>query len=214
MKQSLNIIIVEDSEDDARLLAQELERAQYEVAYERVETAETLRSALGRNGWDIVCCDFTLPRFNGQSALRIVKERDQDLPFIYVSGTIGEDKAVEAMKAGAQDYVMKNNLARLVPAVERELREAASHRELRLAELDRQRLIVELQAALGEVKRLSGRVPICSRCKRIRDDAGSWQEVENFIQQRSEARFSHAICPDCLGRMQIDYPEMQDLLRD
>lgn len=134
MKVPLHALVVEDSEEDTRLLVRELKHGNYEVTYERVETAETLRQALTRETWDIILCDFAFPRFSGQEALRIVKESGLDLPFIYVSGTIGEDVAVEAMKAGAHDYVMKNNLARLVPAVERELRDAGERMRHRLAE--------------------------------------------------------------------------------
>jgi PAS domain S-box-containing protein len=134
MKAPLNALLVEDSEEDTRLLVRELKRGNYEVTYERVETAESFKRALARETWDIILCDFAFPRFSGQEALRIAKESGLDLPFIYVSGTIGEDVAVEAMKAGAHDYVMKNNLSRLVPAIERELRDARERIQHRLAE--------------------------------------------------------------------------------
>lgn len=134
MKTPLNALVVEDSEDDARLLVRELKKGGYELSHERVETADGLREALAHGRWDVVLCDFAFPRFSGEAALRIVKESGQDIPFIYVSGKIGEDVAVEAMKAGAHDYIMKNNLARLVPAVQRELREAGERRHRRQAE--------------------------------------------------------------------------------
>src|ERR1700759_4606727 len=108
MKPLLHALIVEDSENDARLLLHDLERSDYEIAHQRVETAETISAALDRESWDILFCDFTMPPFSGQTALEIVKERDLDLRFIFVSGTIGEDVAIQAMKAGAHDYVMKN----------------------------------------------------------------------------------------------------------
>jgi len=136
MKPILRALIVEDSENDTRLLLGDLERSNYEIAHERVETAEGLVAALDRESWDILFCDFTMPKFSGLRALEIVKERDLDLPFIFVSGTLGEDVAVHAMKVGAHDYVMKGNLARLIPAMERELREADVRRERRNAEED------------------------------------------------------------------------------
>jgi len=117
MKHYLRALIVEDSENDARLLLHNLERSDYEIAHQRVETAEALNSALDRSTWDILFCDYTMPHFSGRTALEIVRERRLDLPFIFVSGTLGEDVAVQAMKAGAHDYVMKSNLARLVPAM-------------------------------------------------------------------------------------------------
>ncbi|MBV8377002.1 MAG: PAS domain S-box protein, partial [Verrucomicrobia bacterium] len=134
MKPLLHALIVEDSQNDTLLLLHHLERSEYEVAYHRVETAEALGAALDRQSWDILFCDFTMPHFSGQSALEIVKKRGLDLPFIFVSGTLGEDVAVQAMKAGAHDYVMKNNLTRLVPAMERELAEAKVRRQRRQAE--------------------------------------------------------------------------------
>jgi DNA-binding NtrC family response regulator len=100
MKHLLRALIVEDSEDDSRLLLRNLERSDYDIAHQRVETAEALRAALDAESWDILFCDFTMPRFSGQKALEIVKERDLDLPFIFVSGTLGEDVAVQAMKTG------------------------------------------------------------------------------------------------------------------
>jgi PAS domain S-box-containing protein len=130
----LKVLIVEDSEQDALLLSLELERAGYEVSYERVETPEAMREALQRDNWQVVVADYVMPHFNGLAALALVKELGLDLPFIIVSGHITDDTAVAAMKAGAHDYVMKENLARLGPAVQRELREAEVRRERRKTE--------------------------------------------------------------------------------
>jgi PAS domain S-box-containing protein len=134
MNKPVRALIVEDVEDDALLLVAELQRGGYAVAFERVETAAAMRSALQQKTWDIILCDFTMPYFNGAAALQLAKESGTDVPFIFVSGTIGEDVAIEAMKSGAQDYIMKTNLARLAPAVERELHEARVRRESRQAE--------------------------------------------------------------------------------
>jgi diguanylate cyclase (GGDEF)-like protein len=131
---SLRALIVEDSEADTELLRRELRRAGYDPVCERVETADAMSAALDGRDWDIVIADYTLPRFDGIEALRLVQQRQLDIPFIIVSGTIGEDRAVAAMKAGAHDYIMKGNLARLVPAIERELKEAAVRREYRRAQ--------------------------------------------------------------------------------
>src|SRR6185369_9982390 len=122
--QTLRVLIVEDSEDDALLLEIELQRAGYEPVYERVETREAMSAALTRQSWDLIISDYVLPRFNGLEALALVNANGLDLPFIVVSGHITDNTAVAAMKAGAHDYVMKDNLARLGPAVQRELREA------------------------------------------------------------------------------------------
>jgi PAS domain S-box-containing protein len=133
-------LIVEDSENDALLLEIELQRAGYLPVCERVETREATSGALARQTWDLIIADYVMPRFNGLDALALVKDNGLDLPFIIVSGHITEGTAVAAMKAGAHDYVMKDNLARLGPAVQRELREAEGRRARRAAD---QKLKVE-----------------------------------------------------------------------
>ncbi len=133
MEGELRLLIIEDSEDDALLLVRELRREGIAPVYERVETAEAMREALRRQSWDLVISDYVMPGFSGLAALGLMKESGADLPFIIISGRIGEDAAVEAMKAGAHDYILKGSLKRLIPAIERELREAGVRRERRLA---------------------------------------------------------------------------------
>jgi signal transduction histidine kinase len=123
--------MVEDNEDDALLVTLALRRAGWAPQIDRVDGAETLRSAARRGGHDVVVCDFALPRMNGLEALRIVREVAPDLPFVLVSGTIDEAAAVEALKAGAGDFVTKQNLARLPTAIEREIADAQLRRERR-----------------------------------------------------------------------------------
>ena len=134
MNKPLHVLIVEDQETDAELLVIELRRGGYVPEYERVETAETMRSALDEKTWDIVISDYSMPHFNGIDALKLLKKTGIDIPFILVSGVIGEEVAVEAMKIGAHDYLMKNKLIRLVPAIERELHDAVVRREHRKTE--------------------------------------------------------------------------------
>jgi two-component system, cell cycle sensor histidine kinase and response regulator CckA len=130
----LRLLLVEDSEDDAQLLVRELARAGFEPRVERVDTAAAMRSALDRETWDIVVGDYSMPQFGGAAALELLRARGLDIPFVIVSGTIGEERAVAAMRAGARDYVSKNNLKRLAPVMERELREAAGRRDRLRAE--------------------------------------------------------------------------------
>jgi PAS domain S-box-containing protein len=324
--QPLRALILEDSEIDASLLLRFLERNGYDVVHHRAWTSAALEQALLDPSWEVLLCDYSMPGFGAMTALDILKKKGIDLPFIVVSGAIGEEIAVNTMKYGAHDYVMKHNLARLAPAIERELRDAAVRRERKKAqeavaylaaivessedaiigttlqgtilswnagaeriygysaeevkgkshsllipphrseetltiyeklkageridhfetvrirkdglplevsltispiknadgltigastiagditerkraEAERQRMIDELNEALSKVKLLSGLLPICSGCKRIRDDHGYWQQVERFIAAHSQAEFSHGICPDC---MQSLYPE-------
>ncbi len=333
MNKPLRALIVEDSENDAILMLREL-RLAYDLEFERVASAKALCAALEKN-WDVIISDYSMPGFDGFEALGLVKEKNLDVPFIIVSGAIGEEIAVNAMTAGASDYVMKGNLKRLAPAIDRELREAESRRERRRgdaavahlasivestadaiigmdldgtvtswnsgaekiygfsaneaigkpisivappvsageiphifekikrdervdgyetirlkkdgtpidvsltispiksfsgdiigvsaierdittrkrAEGERIRLIAELKEALSHVKTLSGLLPICASCKKIRDDRGYWQQVETFIKARSDADFSHGMCPDCMGKLYPEYMPSAKILR-
>src|SRR5919112_5948907 len=135
MGTPLKVLLVEDSEDDALLLMRMLRRGGYDPAWERVDTAAAMEAALDGHSWDLVISDHSMPAFSSAAALGLLRGKGfVDLPFIIVSGQIGEDAAVSAMKAGAHDYIMKDNLARLNSAIERELREAEVRRRRREAE--------------------------------------------------------------------------------
>jgi PAS domain S-box-containing protein len=134
MGKPLRVLFVEDSEHDAETIARELRRGGFEPTYERVDTQSSFQAALEWKTWDVIIADYTLPRFNGLMALGIARETGLDIPFILVPGAIGEGLAVTVMKAGAQDYVLKDQLARLPAVVEREVREARVRRRKREAE--------------------------------------------------------------------------------
>lgn len=322
MVRLLHVLIVEDSENDTKLLLEELRQRGYDAVHERVQTAAELTAALNRHIWDVVLSDYVLPQFSGPDALKLLREKGMDTPFITISGTYGEEAAVDMMKAGANDYIVKNNLSRLVPAIERELEVMQSRRARDRAEaavqflaaivestddaiygkdlngaiiswnkaaerifgytaeeiighsvsvlypvdrrdelvdimerikrgrrvglyetvrlrkdgrfipvsvtvspvrntrgkvvggsaisrditlrkndeVERFKLIEELTESLKQVKTLSGLLPICASCKRIRDDQGYWQQVETYLAEHTEADFTHGICPDCLEK--------------
>ena len=326
MIRLLHVLFVEDSENDLKLLVEDLRQRGYEAVYEQVQNPAELTSAIDRHPWDVVLSDYTLPQFSGPAALKLLREKGLDVPFIVVSGTYGEEAAVDMMKAGANDYIVKNNLSRLVPAIERELEVAQTRRARARAEeamqflaaivessedaiygkdlngiiiswnkaaerifgytaeeiighsvsivypIDRRdeladimerikhgqrvglfetvrlrkdghfipvsvtvspvkdsqgkvvggsaisrditlrkrdeaerfKLIEELTESLKQVKTLSGLLPICASCKRIRDDQGYWQQVETYIADHTNADFTHGICPDCLGKFQSE----------
>jgi PAS domain S-box-containing protein len=149
MGTPLRALLVEDSQLDAELLVYALQRGGYDLYYQRVDTTVGLQAALQQAIWDIVISDYNLPGFSGLAALNIVREAGLNIPFLIVSGTIGEETAVEAMKAGAHDYIMKGNLARLLPAVERELREASERRHRQQAEYNLQNSEARLSAILN-----------------------------------------------------------------
>jgi len=131
---ALHLLIVDDSADDAELMVRALRRDGVDPTYERVETPEAMAAALARESWDLIISDYAMPRFSGLAALKLLQDKALDLPFILVSGSAGENVAVDAMKAGAHHYILKDNLARLAPAVERELRDAELRRERKRAE--------------------------------------------------------------------------------
>jgi two-component system, cell cycle sensor histidine kinase and response regulator CckA len=134
VSRSLRVLIVEDSPDDAEMLCHELGRAGFEVTHRQVQTADAMRDELMHEPWDIVVSDFSMPQFSALAALSVLRETGIDVPFIIVSGTIGEETAVEALKHGANDFLTKARLSRLGPAIERELREAAGRRDRRAVE--------------------------------------------------------------------------------
>ncbi|MCG2731936.1 MAG: response regulator [Pseudodesulfovibrio aespoeensis] len=134
MSTPIRILIVEDSEDDALLTLRELKKGGYDVEWKMVDTPQALDRALDEGHWDIILSDFQMPAFDGREALRLVHEKGLDVPFIVISGVLVEENAVEILKAGASDYVKKGNWARLIPAVERELREAESRKERKRAQ--------------------------------------------------------------------------------
>lgn len=200
MSTPLHALIVEDSEDDSRLLLRELRRGNYDVTYRRLDTAEALRDALAGDTWDVIFCDFSFPRLTGLEALEIVRQSGVDTPFIFVSGKMGEDVAVEAMKSGAHDYVMKNNLARLVPAVERELRDAVERKQRRLAEeamrvseFKYRHLFESMSEAAFLIEEKSGRIIDVNRqaemlLGRERADILGMDQAEIFSSDRGIAR--------------------------
>ncbi len=189
MGQPLRVLLVEDSEDDALLVIREIKKGGYDPEYVRVETAEALAEELRNESWDIILCDYQMPRFDGPRAIEEVKNSGIDIPLLIVSGAIGEELAVEAMRKGANDYIMKDHLARLVPAIERELAEADSRQKRREAEEEIARQHRELEqvinAMVAQVWYLDreGRVVNCNRCAEISAGVSSHLAVGKTIRE-------------------------------
>ncbi len=144
----LRVLMVEDSDNDCALIIRNLKRGGFDVDYTRVETARDMEKALDESSWDLILCDYSLPSFNAPQALKIYNNRDLNIPFIIISGTVGEETAVAALKAGAHDFLLKDNLSRLLPAIDREMKDA----EVRVQRKQRE-LELEAIAALSTVFR-------------------------------------------------------------
>ena len=169
MRRKLRVLIVEDSEVDALLIERALERGGFAPKCQRVDNPHAMDDALGKHSWDVILTDHSMPQFSAPEALERVTNRGLDIPFIIVSGHIDEETAIKAMRAGAHDYVMKDRLARLVPVVERELREAEMRRARKQYEQDLQRVHGELEIRVEQ------------RTAALKT---AYRKLENVIEQR------------------------------
>ena len=152
MKKPLNILFIEDNEDDARLILRKIKK-QYKVdTWERVDTPKIFEMTIDKKPWDLIISDYSMPYFNPMMALKILKKKELDIPFILMSGAIGEEAAVEILKAGAHDFIQKGNTTRLIPAIERELIEAQSRQERRTA-------LTRLQKSEETIRTLFNAIP-------------------------------------------------------
>lgn len=181
MNKPLRVLLVEDSEDDAVLLTRELQKGGYKPTIERVDTPDAMKKALTEQQWDLVISDYIMPKFSGLDALKLLQKTGLDLPFIIVSGKIGEDTAVEAMRAGAHDYIMKSNLKRLIPAVDRELTELTVHRE-------RAEVKEELHESYEELEKANKklRAEILDREKAQQEAIHIKERLQNVIDSATE----------------------------
>jgi signal transduction histidine kinase len=223
MAAPLRVLMVEDSEDDALLLLRELRRGGFKPSAERVETEEAMRAALERQPWDLTIADYALPRFSAPAALAVLRETGRDLPFIVVSGKIGEETAVAMMKAGAHDYIMKDHLARFLPAVQRELREAEVRRErkrlerqiLEISDAERRRIGQELHDGLGQdltgIRFMAGALAqsLAARSAPEAEDAKAITRLLDEAAERARA-IARGMCP--LELVSGDFvPALQEL---
>ena len=195
MKNSmLKILLIEDNEGDAELIRLVLNESEGSV----LKNADSVSSGLKlleEEPFDVVLLDLGLPDSSGLDAVQRIQDKGLKLPIIVLTGLSDEELAVRAISLGAQDYLVKGR-------IDGDL----LYRAIRYA-IERKKLILELHEALANVKKLSGMLPICASCKKIRDDKGYWTQVETYIRDRSEAEFTHGICPECAKKL---YPEIYE----
>lgn len=194
----IRILLVEDNPGDVRLLKETLAEADASDL-QILATADRLMAAgeiLARQEFDLVLLDLSLPDSHGLQTIASVRELAPLLAVVVLTGLDDETLAMDALRKGAQDYLVKGQTdSRLL------VRSVRYSLERRKAQVERERLISDLQEALTNIKRLSGLLPICAWCKKIRDDKGYWQQVEQYVHDHSEADFSHSICPECSAKV-------------
>jgi len=216
VSESLRLLHVEDSLSDATFTERALTKAGYTVYSERVVNAREMRAALAKQSWDLIIADYRLPEFDAPSALSLLQASGQDIPFIVVSGAMGEDLAVAMMKAGAQDYLLKDDLARLAPAVEREIRDARTRRQREEAEtalseseqrFTAQRIALERQTALLEQRetmlreihhRVKNNMQVMSSLLNLQSRVSSIPAISKMLQDNQNRIQSMALLHEIL----------------
>lgn len=196
--ESIKVLLIEDNPGDARLIQEMLSSATFELVW-----ANRLSTGLERfaeKKIDLILLDLALPDSQGFDTFTKVHSQSSRTPIILLTGLDDEEVAIKTMKLGAQDYLIKGEVT--ANLLSRAIRYAIQRRQI---EGEKEQLILQLQEALSKVKLLSGFLPICSSCKKIRDDRGYWNQIESYIRDHSEAEFSHGICPECFKKL---YPDM------
>lgn len=202
-KKLIHLLLVEDNPAEARLCMEMLkEVGPGKLKALHVQSLRQARQRISQLQLDVVLLDLSLPDSSGLNTLTEIRRAGPELPVLVLTGNEDEALAVQAVRGGAEDYLFKSDLqgALLFRAIQYAIQRKKN-------EAERERLIRELQAALGEVKRLSGLLPICAACKSIRNDQGYWQQIERYMAEHAEVQFSHGICPECMRKL---YPELYE----
>lgn len=197
MKDKIRILLVEDDNADAVLIRETLRGGGLAFTLHQVENEVDFLHELKRQSADVILSDHGFPSFDGFKALELARTQCPEVPFIFVTGALGEDVAIASFKNGATDYVLKNRLSQLPHAIERALREVEDRAARRQLEQDRDQLIKELKEALLQIKPLTGLLPVCALCKRIRDHQLGWQCMEAYLETHSDATLTQELCPEC-----------------
>ncbi|MEW6305524.1 MAG: response regulator [Verrucomicrobiota bacterium] len=205
MPHELNILMLEDVANDAELVERELRKSDMSFRFNCVDEGNAFLDALTKAPPDVVLSDHGLPSFDGFAALASVRSRFPSVPFIFVTGALGEEGTIRAFENGATDCVLKHRLSDLVPTVKRALREAGEKKQLLHAEMERDRLAQELAEMKARLSALGRLMPICSSCNKIRDERNEWQRMEEYFLKQLGITFSHSLCPECVQKYYTGY---------
>jgi len=192
MNERTEILLLEDDEIDRMAFDRFVREHRMPYNCRKAGTIAEFRNLLKSHKFDVVISDFQLP--DGTALDIIAESRANGVPVIVVTGAGNEGIAVEAMKAGAHDYLIKDHQRNYLHVMPITVKNAIERYGM---ERERERLITELQNAITDIKTLRGLLPICARCKKIRDDKGYWNHIEKYIQEHTDAQFTHGYCPDC-----------------
>jgi len=199
-RKEVTILLIEDNPADVYLIREMLSERTHDVILEDAASLAKGFAGIDAGKIDLVLLDLGLPDSKGIASVKSLCERFVHLPIIVFTGLSDEQVGIQAVQEGAQDYLIKGqtNGSLLVKAI----RYAIERKQL---ENEKERLILELQESLAKVKLLSGLLPICAWCKKIRDDRGYWNKVETYLMEHSQAKFTHGICPECGKKLYPDY---------
>ena len=197
MKKIIRILLVEDDNADVEMIREVLRQGGLSFILRHAAYETDFSLELQQHAMDVILCDHGFPAFDGFKALELARTHYPEVPFIFVTGALREDVAVASFKNGATDYVLKSRLTQLPHAIERALREAEDREARKQLEQDRDQLIRELKEALTLIKPLTGLLPVCAVCNRIRDHQQGWQPMEGYLQTHSDVTLTHELCPEC-----------------
>ena len=201
-RKEVTILLIEDNPADIYLIREMLSEKTHDIILEDADSLAKGIARLEAGDIDLVLLDLGLPDSQGIDSVKNIYDRFGQLPIIVITGLSDEQIGIQAVQEGAQDYLIKGqtNGSLLLKAI----RYAIERKQL---ENEKGALILELRESLAKVKLLSGLLPICASCKKIRDDKGYWNQVETYLLEHSEAKFTHGICPECGKKL---YPQYYD----
>jgi CheY-like chemotaxis protein len=209
--KNLEILLIEDNPDDVFIMEQYVsefsERNSFErqIVFFKADCIKNAVDILISNRIDIVLLDLTLPDSSGMDTIIKLKDYFHRMPIIILTGSNDEEKGIESIKKGAQDYLVKNKIG--PELIERSIKYSIERFGILKEKED---LIEELENASKKIRALSGFLPICSNCKKIRDDSGYWEQVEEYIKSHSFAEFTHSICPECAKKLYNDFSDLNE----